>query len=63
LVLKATIPSIIGLKPFIREYLQIDILDRLMPAMIKVGGIRDDFNVFLSTISKYPNEESNQGRY
>jgi hypothetical protein len=59
LFLRPNIPVMIGLKPFIREFLVIEILDKPMPAFIKIGGIRDDFYVFVSTISKYPDEDSN----
>jgi hypothetical protein len=34
-----------------------------MPAVIKLGGVREGFNVFVSTISKFPSEDSNQGKY
>lgn len=34
-----------------------------MPAMIKVGGVREGYKVFMSTINKHPEEESNQGKY
>jgi hypothetical protein len=46
-------------RPFLREYLSIEIFEKQMPAVIKIGGIREGFNVFVSTISKYPDEESN----
>ena len=54
---------IITLRPFIREFLSIEILDKQMPAVIKIGGVREGFNVFVSTISKFPNEDSNQGKF
>ena len=61
--LKPHTPMIITLRPFIREFLSIEILDKQMPAVIKIGGVREGFNVFVSTISKFPTEDSNQGKF
>jgi hypothetical protein len=57
--LKPSTPIIIAVRPFIREYLQIEIMEKQMPALIKLGGVREGFNVFVSTISKFPSEDSN----
>jgi hypothetical protein len=61
--LKPSAPIIIAVRPFIREYLAIEIMEKQMPAVIKLGGVREGFNVFVSTISKFPSEDSNQGKY
>ncbi len=51
------------MKPFVKEYVQIDIQFKLMPAVIKLAGVRDDVSVFLSTSAKYPDEGACQAVY
>jgi len=44
------------LTPYIKEYIEIDILGRLQPCNIRFAGIRDVFNAYLSTSEPLPDE-------
>ena len=49
-------PASIALNPYIKEYIEIDILGKLQPCNIRFLGMRDVFNVYLSTSEAFPDE-------
>ena len=58
-ILRAIAPVNILFRPFIKEYIAIDLYHKAQPAIIRISGNRGEYTVYLSNTSKYPGEESN----
>jgi hypothetical protein len=50
------VPLTLMMKPYIREFLQIELNGKQMPANIKFQGSKDIFNIYISTSDQYPDE-------
>ena len=59
-ILKAVAPINILFRPFMKEYIAIDLYHKAQPAIIRISGSRGEHTVYLSNTSKYPDEETNQ---
>lgn len=54
--LKPSMAASINLNPYVKEYIEVDIYGRYQPCIIRFLGIRDVFNVYLSTSEAFPDE-------
>lgn len=60
IVIKPQAAVAVQMKPYVKEYFQIDIFGKLQPVIIRLTGTKDDFAVYASTSDKYPEETSCQ---
>lgn len=56
IILRPSMAASVHLNPYIKEYIEIDILGKLQPCNIRFSGMKDVFNVYLSTSEAFPDE-------
>ena len=59
LILKHTAPLSVIVKPFVKEYVVIDILGKPQPVILRLSGNRGDITVAVSNTNKYPDDVNN----
>ena len=58
--LKPAAPLFLRVKPFVKEFLQIEIFNKLEPAVLRIGGLKEETSVYLSTNEAYPDSANCQ---